>query len=303
MTISYVGGVSSGRAGSTSTTTQSLTGLTGGSNSSPSTGDLVVVWCSVGTASGYAPSGLAISGNNPGAYTTETMQSQTGVTNYTYAQVSYKIMGATPDTQITIPSSGDARNGQSWAVHVFRGVDSGTIKDVAYATATGTATGRPNPASVSPATAGAWILWLGASAAGAGATYTAPTDFATNWKTNTRADTYDSMLGAGYYTGWASGTYDPAAISAGGTTGSTDSWVAGTLVLRPVAAVTHATSGTLGNGGGALAGSASSATTRASTGILANPGATLAGSTNRTRVHDTTSVLANRGAAIVGAAD
>lgn len=228
MAIQYVGGVSSGRAGATTTASQSLTSLTGGIASAPAAGDLVVVWVSTATASGYAPSTLAVSG-----YSTETMQSQTGVTNYAYAQLSWKVMTSTPDTSITIPSSGNARNAQSWAVHVFRGVDASTPFDVASQNATGTATGRPDPAAITPSTAGAWILWLGASAAGTGATYTAPTDFSAGWLTDTEVDTYDSMLGAGYYTGWTSGAYNPAAISAGGTTGSTDSWVAKTSALRP----------------------------------------------------------------------
>lgn len=143
-------------------------------------------------------------------------------------------MTATPDTTITIPSSGNARNAQTWAVHVFRGVDPTTPFDgVATVYASGTATGRPNPGAITPATAGAWILRAEASAAGTGAAYTAPTNESTNYRTRSEVDTYDSMIGFGYYTGWTSGSYDPAAISAGGTTGATDSWVAETMVLRP----------------------------------------------------------------------
>ncbi len=233
MAISYVGGVQGGRAGATGTTTQSLSGtLTGGSDASPQTGDLVVVLCAAG-ADTTAPASQTISGNTSGAYSNEAMQSQLGTTYDAYAQLNWQFMGGTPDTTLTIPSSGSIRNAQRWVVHVFRGVDSSTPWDVASAVATGTGSGRPNPPSITPSTAGAWILWLGASAAATGAAYTAPTDFATDWLGGTTADTADVMMGAGYYTGWASGAYDPAAITAGGTTGANDSWVAKTAVLKP----------------------------------------------------------------------
>jgi len=232
MAIQYVGGLDGGRVGSTSTTNVSINGtLTGGLASSPSEGDLVVILISAASASGYVPTTLAVSGWNNG-----TFRSNTGVANYSYQQHSWKFMTATPDTVITVPSTGNIRNAQSWVVHVFRGVDATTPFDVATVFASGTGTGRPNPGPITPSTEGAWILWMGASAAATGALYTAPTNFSTNWHTDTRVDNYDSMVGFGYYTGWSSGQYDPAAITAGGTTGATDSWVAETVVLRPSAA-------------------------------------------------------------------
>lgn len=229
MAIQYVGGVSGGRAGATTTASQSLSGtLTGGLAASPAAGDLVVIKVSAASASTFAPTTLAISG-----WTNGTFRSNTAVANWCYQQYSYKFMTGTPDTSITIPSSGNARNAQRWTVQVFRDVDTGTPLDTATIYATGTATGRPNPDPITPTTAGAWILWLGSSAAGTGAAFTAPAAFATNWLGNTTSDTYDVTDGAGYYTSWSSGAYDPAAISAGGTTGATDSWTAETLALRP----------------------------------------------------------------------
>lgn len=234
MAISYVGGVEGGRAGSTSTTTQSLSGtLAGGSDSSPSTGDLVVVFCAAAGDGTGAPSNQAVSGNNSGAYTALTFQSITSVTYDSFSQVNYIIQGGSVDTSLTIPSSGHARNAQRWIVHVFRGVDSTTPLDATSTYATGTATGRPNPAAITPSTAGAWICAFYASAAATGTAYTAPTDFATDWLGNRTADTADVMAGGGYYMGWTSGAYDPAAISAGGTTGANDSWTATTIALRP----------------------------------------------------------------------
>ena len=235
MAISYVGGVAGGRAGNTVTTTQSINGtLTGGSNSSPSAGDIVVIWCSSGADTSAAPN-QTVSGNTSGTYNTETQQSQLGTTYDSYAQLNWMVQGSTPDTTITIPSSGSIRNAQRWAIHVFRGVNQTTPWDVTSTTASGTASGRPNPPSITPSTAGAWILWLGHSSAATGTAYTAPTGFSTNWLGNTTADTADDMDGFGYYTGWTSGAYDPAAISAGGTTNAADSWVAMTAVLKPAA--------------------------------------------------------------------
>lgn len=237
MAIEYVGGVTGSRPGVASgSTTQSLTSLTGGIASAPAEGDLVVVWVSIGSAGAYyAGAELPVSGDSSGEFSRDALQSQTAATYDPYAQLSWQIQGATPDTQVTIPTTGGQQNAQLWTVQVFRGVDSSTPFDVTSVDATGTATGRPDPAAITPSTAGAWILWLGASAATTGAVYTAPTDFATNWLGGSRADSYDSMSGAGYYTGWTSGSYDPAAITAGGTANAVDSWVAKTVALRPAA--------------------------------------------------------------------
>jgi len=227
MAIIYVGGLSNSRAGAVTTYSQSLSGtLSGGTDTSPLEGDLVLVNVAAASANSYRPTTMAVSGWNNLAFQTEE-----AVTNNSYQQISYLFMSATPETSITIPSTGNNRNAQTWTVQVFRNVDVNNPLAVVYAT--GNATGRPNPSAITPAAANSWILWLGSSAAATGATFTAPTDFSTNWLTNTQADTYDSSTGAGYYTGWSSGSYDPAAITAGGTTGSTDSWVAATIALRP----------------------------------------------------------------------
>lgn len=230
MAISYVGGVTGGRAGATSTTTQSLSGtLTGGSGASPIAGDLVVVYCSVGWDTTPATS-QTISGNNNGAYNNVAFQSADD-TNDTGSQLNYKIQGGTVDTSITIPSSASVRNAQRWVVHVFRNVDPTTPLDVTSAPASGIDTGRPDPTAITPSTTGAWIVAYYASAAATGTAYTSPG--LSGWLGNTTADTVDCMQGGGYYSSWTSGSYDPPAITAGGTTGTGDSWTAMTIALRP----------------------------------------------------------------------
>lgn len=238
MAIEYVGGVSSSRNGnSNATTTQSLTTLTGGLASQPAAGDLVLVVCVVGSQGRNASQ--AISG-----YTTiGTQLNPTAATYDTSLQVSYKIMTSTPDTSITIPAQGNVADGQAWAVQVFRGVAPGTIFDVSSVSATGTATGRFDAAAITPSTAGTWIVIAGGGAAATGAAYTAPSGFATNWVAPAAgADTNDAMAAMGYYTGWTSGSYNPAAVG-GGTTGATDSWAVWTMALQPakIIDVTEAT--------------------------------------------------------------
>src|SRR5512144_1344144 len=100
MAISYVGGNSIGQAGVTATTsfTISLTALTGGSNSSPSEGDLVIFVAGVGDADGVdgdmtEPSGTYQEVADVYAGATATNEANLGVF--------YKFMGATPDTSVS----------------------------------------------------------------------------------------------------------------------------------------------------------------------------------------------------------
>lgn len=227
--ISYVGGVAGSRAGSTSTTSQSLTSLTGGSDSAPQEGDLVVVTVGVGSQ-GRNPD-CAISGWS----TVGTQLSITVDTYDTSLQVSYKFMTSSPDTSVTIPSSGNIADGQAWAIHVFRGVDPTTPLDVAVVTATGNNTARFDAGPITPTTAGAWVLICGAGAASSNTTaYTAPSGYTTNWRQANGADTNDCQVGAGYYTGWTSGEHNPGVVG-GGSTNTANSWAAFTLALRPAA--------------------------------------------------------------------
>lgn len=86
------------------------------------------------------------------------------------------------------------------------------------------------------------------------------------------------------------------------TGGETEGWTTFHVSVAPVAAVSHATSGTLAGPGSTIAGSASSATTRPSSGVLVGPGSAIVGSASRTHVHASTGVLAGPGSAIVGSA-
>ncbi len=222
MAISYVGGQVGGRAGATSTPAITFA-LTGGSDSTPQAGDLVVITCVVGSQARNPAQ--AISG-----YTALGQLNPTATTYDTSLDVSWKVMGGTPDTTFILPSTGNVADGQSYAVQVFRGVDAAALTS---ASTTGTATSRPNPTSVTPTVAGSWVAICGGGAAATGANYVAPANFATNFLTRFDADTNDSLVGSGYWSGWTSGAVDPAQYT-GGSTATTSSWAAYTLVLPPV---------------------------------------------------------------------
>lgn len=229
MAITYVGGKTAGFVGSAATavTVALDSGLTGGSDAGVSTDDLVVVTVGYGTNGGSSNPAPT----NPTGYTALTQQAITSGTYDTNHRVAYKFMGGTPDTSVDIPPSTNIQWGGSYTIQVFRGVDLTTPLDVAavYASAFNT-NAIPNPGAITPVTSGAWIVVMGNSADPTGATFT--TSDMTNFLTAVGSDNIDSMIGAGYYTGWTSGSFDPA-IFGGGKTGSNLSWAATTLALRP----------------------------------------------------------------------
>lgn len=227
MAIVYVGGQTAGRTNPSSAVSVNF-GLTGGIDTLPRYLDLVIVACVTGSAGGTP----AMAITTPSGYTAATQQNQNSTAD-TSMNVSWKIMGITPDTAVTIPGTGNNAYGEAYTIQVFRNVDTSSPMDATIVGTGGTGTGRPNPNSITPVTTGAWVVICGGGAAGTGATYTAPANFTTNFLTSSGADTTDAMVGSGYWDGWASGAVDPA-VYTGGTTGATDSWAAFTLALRPM---------------------------------------------------------------------
>lgn len=258
--LSYVGGVTCSRAGSTgSNLTCNLTTLTGGSNSSPSQNDIVIAAVSTGSTVDRS-----IGVVNPADYT-EIIELYSNGSNYdTNLSVSWKVMGALPDDSVVFGPSGNNADAISAVVHVWRGVDTASPFDATYATSTGTGTGQPDPPQISPQTAGAIIIAIGASAALTGANYT--TTELSNFITITSADTNDSMTGEGSYA-WTSGPFNPAQFG-GGSTGSGNSWAAVTLALKPgVSAYNQAAYRWFQNNDGTQIGSVLTASQDASTTI------------------------------------
>jgi hypothetical protein len=158
--------------------------------------------------------------------------------------VSYKKMGGSPDTTVSIPAAAATTNGVSVTIHCFRGVDLTTPLDVTTTTASGINTGVPNAPSITPVTAGAWILVCGSAAVAAGAVFTNPAGLSTtanHFRSATiTTTTNDANSGAGLKTDWTSGAFDPAAFG-GSTTTNTGSWGAATVALRPTVTPVSAT--------------------------------------------------------------
>ena len=229
MAITYVGGQTAGRTNASSALSVNYA-LTGGLAAVPAADDFVIITAVTGSAAGNP----AMAVTTPATWAALGQLNQSAVTADTSMNVSYKFMGSTPDTAVTIPGTTNNAWGEAYAIQVWRGVDPTTPLDgVSPVSAGGTGTGRPDPAAITPATAGAVVVICGGGAAGAGANYTAPTNYTTNFLTANGADTTDAMVGMGYRLDWTSGAENPAAFT-GGTTGANDSWTAYTLALRPL---------------------------------------------------------------------
>jgi len=225
MAITYVGGNSN--VGTGSTISVDLTALTGGSNSSPSEGDLVVVIWGCGDTGN-----LTMTMNTSGydtpldLYQTETWDPNLGVAS--------KFMGSTPDTTCVVNRSNNAAYGGAAVVQVWRGVDQTTRYDVTRTTATGSNASRFNPPAITPTTAGAVILAGGiGTQTTAGSAFTIPSGWNT-YGISVKSDgtTSDAGVAIGSKTNWSSGAFDPAAVT-GGTTGTSSGWIGVTIALRP----------------------------------------------------------------------
>lgn len=226
MALQYVGGNTATKAGATTgNSTISLTTLTGGIASSAAAGDIVIAVFATGSA---ADRTLSITDGTT-AYTLINAELYSNGTTYdSNLRVAYKVLTAA-DASVTFGPTGNNADAGAMAVHVWRGVDTGTPMDVAAVPATGTGTGRPDAASITPTTTGAVILVAGGAAAGTGAVFVASA--LSNFRTATSSDTNDAMVGIGSFA-WVSGAYDPAAWT-GGTTNAADAWTAMTIALRP----------------------------------------------------------------------
>lgn len=205
-----------------------LTGLSGGTDSSPSEGDLVIVaFCCAGTVD----MNLAI---DTAGYT-DVAELYANGTRDANLLVGYKFMGASPDASVTV-SGGEANRGAVAAIHVWRSVDSGTPLDVSATTATGTGTGQPNPPSITPISTGAVVIAVGGGSGPSGMeanfTQSELSNFITESEGNNdvAGNVVTATVGMGSFA-WSSGAFNPAAWT-GGSTDAGDSWTAISIALR-----------------------------------------------------------------------
>lgn len=153
--------------------------------------------------------------------------------------ISRKIMGATPDTSLSISDtgSGGAFGATSVTIHVFRGIDPTMPIDASVVAATSTS-GPPDAPSVTPAVTGAIVFASGFATTTDNAVVTAFSrpanlDSSTNAfrsaRSNAGGGSIQACTGAGF-SSWTSGAFDPNAF------GGNALWGAGrgyTLSFRP----------------------------------------------------------------------
>lgn len=222
MALVYVGAASAGYLGATANNTLSLSSLTGGVDTQPREGDVVV-----------AILGFSSSRGAPYFVTAGYTQEASLFVSDTYSTqlvVGTKRMGATPDTSIEFIGSGSTIRAATAIAHVWRNVDSSTLLDVAVTTASSANTGLANPPSITPATSGAVILAIGY--AGTEATRLQNPGSYSNFVEVWSNDSYDSDCCVGSVS-WSSGAYDPPAYTLSGADSAGNSWAAVTLALRP----------------------------------------------------------------------
>jgi len=203
-----------------------LTSLTGGIDTAPEENDIVII--------------LASSGDNAqtismvtAGYTQLDIQRNSNDTLDTASAVFYKVMGATPDTDAEVTIIGK----YSIIAYVLRGIDTSTPIDVTTVGAVGSNSNLVDSPSITPVTNGAWVISMGAGS-NDGSTATTATGIPTGY-TN---DLFQNSALAGGTVAvsasrrWIStdGAENPSnwTMSLGG---STESWSAFTIALRPQA--------------------------------------------------------------------
>lgn len=232
-TTRYIGGkIAQIPASSSATYNVSLTDLTGGLKSSPSEGDLVIVYYGVN------------SGSNPSLY----VVGYTTLTDLYYNDtedanlgVFYKVMTSTPDTSIDVSPTTPPESGYSSAgvvaIHVWAGIDRVVPFDIVIATATGGNSVLCNPPAVTPVTSGAIIIAGGVGAYGSTSVKTFSSSDLSNFITGGNSSgSYETAEAISVGVGskvWTSGSFDPAAFTFSSADSLYNSWAAATLVLLP----------------------------------------------------------------------
>lgn len=221
-TIGYVGGKTANNSGG-SNPSAAINGLTGGSNTSPSAGDLILA-CLV--LDGTSDLTLAMSSSGY----TKLVDLYSNDTNDTNLALFYKYSDGSETTCVGASQTGRT---SALTVQVWRNVELVSPFDVTETTATGTNTALANPPSITPLTTGNIIVACGGAAA------TNPADFTSSDLSNFLAAnstiTNGAIAGMGSKSGTAAGaTFDPAAFG-GPSVNANDSWAAVTVALRPKA--------------------------------------------------------------------
>lgn len=223
----FIGSASATSDGN-SNTVVSLTALTGGARAAPLQNDIVVVCC-------HVSDNVNVPTMNTAGYTT----AATGTANDDFDSgllVAYKIMGATPDTSVTINGNANLNDSQTAIVFVFSGVNTTTPLDVTPTVSQVVNTALANPPSITAsatATNANILLGIGGCGHNGGVdTYSAVAGQYNTFVSVGRDNSNDSTLGVGYKYAFTSQTYDPAAFTFSQTDSVQFSNVAVSLILR-----------------------------------------------------------------------
>lgn len=198
--------------------------------------------------------------SNPGVTNGYTLIDSTSGAAVASKWVGYKIMGASPDANVTLTGDGATNDAIAGLVLVYRGVDTTTPMDVTATHATGNST-NPDCPSITPTSNDCAIIAVANSEAndttpGTVAGYSAPVVIASAAETRPQGC-------AGCYiikTGGAGVAEDPGAYS----TWTTGQWASTTIALRPAATGSQVGAATF-NGAGAFSANATSAQSAAAT--------------------------------------
>jgi hypothetical protein len=191
-------------------------------------GDFVIFSVCFNIASDIAA--LSLTGNVSGAFTNDCDLYANGTTGdvngWSYSK---RLTGA--DTSLSFGTTTNPTYSGSYVIRAYSGV---LGFDATATTATGTTTDRANPPSITPVTTGAKIVAAYFGAQGANTAWTTPTGISNFSQTSvlTSGSGLYARVGSGD-ADWTTGAFDPAAITAGGNNGVSDSWGAITYALQP----------------------------------------------------------------------
>ena len=141
MAITLIGTVQTGSATNGNDVTLTFDG-------SPAENDVVIL------VGGHGDNGA---GGNAGA-TGYTEVGKISDANFEFG-VFYKVMGATPDTDVTGQGDGVVQTGTAYASYMLRGVDTSNVSDTAVTTNTTPDAAFDSP-SITTVTDAAWSEWL-----------------------------------------------------------------------------------------------------------------------------------------------
>lgn len=229
----YVGGqVGSGIGITTSVAvTFSITGgISDGTAATLLPDDIVVVAFATGST---IDNNLIVNSNGGTAYT-EIADLYANSTFDTNLFVGYRIMPATVDTGIVFPSgSFSTSDAYSYAIHVWRYIDTANPIDVTSTTATSATSALVTSPAITTTTNGSIILCASAAAHNGGVDTFASTSLSFFLSAG-GDDTNDSTVGLGSFRQTSAGTYTPGARTFSQGDSTTFSSAAVTVALRPL---------------------------------------------------------------------